>query len=104
MEGFGIVVLEAGAAGLPVVAAALEGLQDAIQDGVNGVLVASEDAAGFADAVEDLLDDEAARTSLGRSAAQHVRGAYAWSTIAARYLELIQDSVERAHDAVPEPA
>lgn len=39
MEGFGIVVLEAGATGLPVVASRLEGLKDAVNDGVNGVLV-----------------------------------------------------------------
>jgi len=51
VEGFGIVALEAAASGLPVVAADLQGIKDAIIHGENGVLVEPENAAAFADAV-----------------------------------------------------
>lgn len=95
MEGFGIVVLEAGAAGLPVVASALEGLKDAVHDGVNGVLVPSEDAVGFGDAIGGLLADAERRAWLGDSAARHVRETYAWHTIAGRYLDVIADCMGR---------
>ncbi len=44
MEGFGISVIEAAYCGIPVIAAILEGLQDAIFDGRNGFLVEPEDA------------------------------------------------------------
>jgi glycosyltransferase involved in cell wall biosynthesis len=95
MEGFGIVVLEAGAAGLPVVASALEGLKDAVRDGVNGLLVASRDAEAFAAAVRGLLDDEAARGELGESAARYVREELTWDAIARRYLDAIEECAGR---------
>jgi glycosyltransferase involved in cell wall biosynthesis len=76
-------VLEAFAAGVPVVASALGGLTELIEAGVNGELVEADDAAGLAAAIERVLlrpDDnlnmgraakEKART--GHSAEQHVR-------------------------------
>ncbi|MDQ3606321.1 MAG: glycosyltransferase family 4 protein, partial [Gemmatimonadota bacterium] len=51
MEGFGVVMLEAGLCGLPTVAARLEGIQDVIAEGENGHLVTSGDAAAFAEAI-----------------------------------------------------
>ena len=54
MEGFGIVMLEAGACGLPNLAADLEGIRDVIEDGVNGWFAPSEDANAFAARIEAL--------------------------------------------------
>lgn len=51
VEGFGIVFLEAAAAGLPVVGSKGCGVEDAMQEGVNGILVDSSDADAFAEAV-----------------------------------------------------
>jgi glycosyltransferase involved in cell wall biosynthesis len=56
VEGFGLVALEASVAGLPVVAARLEGIVDAVHDGSNGLLVEPGDAAGFAKAVLEVLE------------------------------------------------
>ncbi|HEX6065533.1 MAG TPA: glycosyltransferase, partial [Longimicrobiales bacterium] len=54
-----LVVLEAFAAGLPVVGTRLGGIAELVQDGVNGLLVESGSVAGWADAFRRLLEDEA---------------------------------------------
>jgi glycosyltransferase involved in cell wall biosynthesis len=56
MEGFGLVALEAAVTGLPVVAARLDGIVDAVHDGKNGLLVETGDAAGFTNAVLEVLE------------------------------------------------
>jgi phosphatidylinositol alpha-1,6-mannosyltransferase len=47
VEGFGVVMLEAGICGLPTVASNLEGIRDVITPGANGFLVSSEDREEF---------------------------------------------------------
>jgi glycosyltransferase involved in cell wall biosynthesis len=76
-------VLEAFAAGLPVVASALGGLTELVEAGVNGELVEADDAACLASAIERVLrrpDDNLkmgraakGKARSGHSAAQHVR-------------------------------
>lgn len=85
MEGFGIAVLEAGICGRPVLAAALEGLLDAIVHDANGRLLPAQDAGVWAQEVTRLLLDPAAARALGARAALHVREHHAWASIAARY-------------------
>lgn len=55
-EGFGMVAIEAAMRGLATVGYATGGVVDAVCDGENGVLVAPDDVAGFAQAVISLLD------------------------------------------------
>ena len=54
VEGFGIVTLEAGSCGLPVVASDIQGLRDAVIDGKTGYLVAEGDVEGFAGRITDM--------------------------------------------------
>jgi phosphatidylinositol alpha-1,6-mannosyltransferase len=54
-EGFGIVFLEAAAAGLPVIAGSKDGSADPLADGAIGAMVAPGDAAAVADAIERAL-------------------------------------------------
>jgi phosphatidylinositol alpha-1,6-mannosyltransferase len=63
IEGFGLVYLEAGASGLPVVAGNSGGVTDVVRDGENGLLVDPESPAQIAAAVGRLLasPDEARR-------------------------------------------
>lgn len=85
MEGFGIVALEAMAAGCPLVVADLEGLRDAVEDRKGGRLVRSEDARAWSDTLRDLLDDREVREQQGAAARRWVVARHSWSTIIDRY-------------------
>jgi len=69
-ESFGLAVLEAMAAGKPVVAAATDGPSLLIEDGVSGVLVEPGNVEELTSAVGRLLGDPAARGAIGAAAAQ----------------------------------
>jgi glycosyltransferase involved in cell wall biosynthesis len=64
-EPFGIVVLEAMAAGVPVVASAVGGIPEIISDPAVGIVVTEVSARGFAGPIATLLDDERLRRQLG---------------------------------------
>jgi glycosyltransferase involved in cell wall biosynthesis len=90
VEGFGLVALEAGCAGLPVVASDIEGIRDAIVPGKNGMLVPWDDTEGFVSAVGALLADEVRRKAAGEAAKKFNRANFGWDAAAGRYLEVIE--------------
>jgi len=67
-EGFGMVVIEAAAAGVPAVASRIYGVTDAIEDGETGVFHEPGDAAGIAAAVSRLLENPGLREAMGEKA------------------------------------
>ena len=67
-EAYGLALLEAQAAGLPVVAGRTGGVPDIVRDGDTGVLTPVGDAAAFAAALRGLLDDPARRVAYGERA------------------------------------
>jgi glycosyltransferase involved in cell wall biosynthesis len=66
-EGFPLAVVEAMAAGLPVVAYDVAGVREAVADGVNGYLVAPADRDGWRARVGALLRDDATRRRMGQT-------------------------------------
>jgi glycosyltransferase involved in cell wall biosynthesis len=64
-EGFPVSILEAMAAGLPVVATDVGGVAEAVVDGETGILVPAEDPQAFAAALEELIEDVELRRRLG---------------------------------------
>ncbi|MFY9462609.1 MAG: glycosyltransferase family 4 protein [Candidatus Sungiibacteriota bacterium] len=64
VEGFGLVFLEAAAAGLPVVGSKDCGVDDAMKDGQNGILVAGRNPDDFADAIITILKDPAKKKAM----------------------------------------
>lgn len=82
-EAFGIALLEAQAAGLPVVAGKARGVPDIIGAGVTGLLPAAGDTDAFAGAVQRLMDDDDLRTGMGAAAARRVRSKFDLPTAAA---------------------
>jgi len=73
VEGFGLVYLEAGASGLPVVAHDVGGVAAAVESGETGLLVAPEDRAGLAAAICRLVEDASYREKLGRNGLARAR-------------------------------
>ncbi len=73
-EAYGMALLEAQAAGVPVVSCATRGVPDVVMDGTTGLLVAYGDEAALATAVRSLLDDASRRSALGDAAARFVSG------------------------------
>lgn len=67
-EGFGTVVIEAAAMGVPAVGTAIYGLTDAVVHGETGLLVPPRDAGKLKDALEQILDDRVMRTEMGAAA------------------------------------
>jgi L-malate glycosyltransferase len=81
-EPFGLSIVEAMAAGLPVVAAASEGASEIIEDGVTGKLVPVDDPESLAAAVIELLDDAIERSRLGHNAMMAARRQYSLERMA----------------------
>jgi glycosyltransferase involved in cell wall biosynthesis len=98
-EPMATVVVEAMAAGAPVVASDIGGMPDMVSDGVDGVLVPAGDPAALRRAVADLLADPARRAAL--SAAGRVRaGQLTVSNVAPRIVALYERALA-THDRAP---
>jgi len=71
VEGNLMSVMEAMAAGLPVVSTAVGGVPELVRAGVTGLLAPSEDAGALAQAMQALVDDPVRRQAMGAAARQH---------------------------------
>jgi cellulose synthase/poly-beta-1,6-N-acetylglucosamine synthase-like glycosyltransferase/glycosyltransferase involved in cell wall biosynthesis len=68
MEGWGITVIEANAAGTPVIASQVNGLQDSVINGLTGLLVPAGNVSQFANAMMKIIEDDALRMNLSGEA------------------------------------
>lgn len=89
-EGMPNAVLEAMAAGLPVIATRIAGSEELVLDGVTGRLVPPEDAAALREALRPLLAQAGLRRQMGNAALERVRTHYSWESSARRYFDLLQ--------------
>ena len=96
-ESFGMVLMEAFAAGTPVVASAIAGYSDVVTDGADGVLVPPADPQRLAEELQRMYLEPARREAMGR-AARAKAGRYAWPRVAEQ-VEEVYEEVRRA----PEP-
>jgi glycosyltransferase involved in cell wall biosynthesis len=95
------VVLEALACGTPVVATAVGGIPEQVEDGVTGFLVGPGDAEAMAAAVVALLADEALRKRFGENAAQEARKRFDLDRQVSEYIEWYQGIIERRNHSFP---
>lgn len=86
-EGFGLVLIEAMAAGVPVVGADVPGIRDVIRDGVTGILCPG-DAASIARAITAAMDPQR-RESLIAQARQDVAERFSWPGVLEMYRRLL---------------
>jgi phosphatidyl-myo-inositol alpha-mannosyltransferase len=86
-ESFGMVLVEAMAAGLPVVASRIPGYMEVVRDGIDGLLVPPRDPEALAGAIARVLDDRELAARL-MAAGRERALTFDWSIVGARLLEL----------------
>ncbi|MGY1618436.1 glycosyltransferase family 4 protein [Geodermatophilus sp. SYSU D00691] len=88
-ESFGVILIEALAAGAPIVASDLDAFAKVLDDGAAGVLVRRGDAAALAAALDELITDPDRRARLSAHGRQVAAG-YDWSVLAQRILAVYE--------------
>ena len=96
-EGFGIVFLEAMAAGLPVVACRAAAIPETVQEGVTGVLVQPRDPSALAHALEDLLRHRGRAVDLGSEGRRRV-AEFAIERVASRFADALESIMDRTRE------
>jgi glycosyltransferase involved in cell wall biosynthesis len=95
-EAVGLAVLEAMAAGLPVVATDVGSTGEAIVDGVTGILVPPDDVAALADALGRLVGDAPLRARMGAAGRARYEERYSPERLARAYEALYDELVPPA--------
>jgi len=101
-EAFPLVVPEAMAAGLPVIATAVGGIPDFVKDGEDGFLVAPRNPPELADRICRLLDDEDLRRRIGERVRERAPREFAIEIGCGRVAAVIHDALRSAAAAMPE--
>jgi phosphatidylinositol alpha-1,6-mannosyltransferase len=88
-EGYGLALMEASAAGLALIGSRDCGAEDAVDDGVTGLLVPQSDEDALADALTRLLSERGLAARMGQ-AGRAKAAAHTWDAVAGRYLDLME--------------
>lgn len=91
-EGFGLTLIEAMAAGLPVVALDGGGNRDLVENGINGYLIAQPDAKLFAEKIINLLQNHQMRSDMGKYAAQFAQQ-FSMESYGEKLIEIYKNAV-----------
>lgn len=97
VEGFSTALVEAMAAGLPVVATDVAGIRERVEDGTSGWLRPFGDASGLAGAMRRLLGDENERRGFGAAAARSAT-CFSWENTVSGYLKVYKNLVRGVAD------
>jgi glycosyltransferase involved in cell wall biosynthesis len=102
-EGLPLSILEAMAAGLPVVASNVGGVPEAVVDGHTGLLVPPSDPQSLAAAIGRLLDDPARRRRLGEAGRLRVAEHFDLAAVHQAHLDLYGRALARSGLRLPSP-
>lgn len=86
-EGFGVVIIEAAAVGLPAIASRIYGITDAVEDGVTGLLHTAGSASEIAQAMQRLASDETLRRRMGDAARARVATRFSEARLTTAFCE-----------------
>lgn len=90
MESFGIVILEAMAAGLPIIVTDIAGSRDIVKNGVNGLIIPPSNPEVLAEKIIELLENDKLRDSISQNAKIESQK-YEWEVIARKYVNVYQN-------------
>jgi len=97
LEGFGLVAVESAAYGLPVIAARLDGIQDAVIEGASGYLLPPQDARAWVAFLRRCLAEPQMLEELRSRAQDAVRERFSWDKILGHYLTLFHEVLTEWH-------
>lgn len=92
-EGFGMVILEGAACGIPSIAYRIDGVIDAVKDAETGVLVSKGDIGCLAKAMCSLAVDELYRDKLGRNAIEYARNNFSGKVVTSAWVEFYRQEL-----------
>lgn len=90
-EGISNTVLEAMASGLPVVATRVGGNPELVEDGVNGILVPSNDASALAQALASILTKPERIREMGKAGRLQIENSFDWAATVAAYIKVYDE-------------
>ncbi len=90
-ESLGLILLEAMASGVPIVASRIPGFAAVVKDGEHGLLVPPRDSEALCEALKRLLSDAGMREAMGQAAAQHARG-WSWDEVSSEVLAFYEET------------
>lgn len=94
-EGMPNVILEAMAAGLPVVSADVEGVREVVNEGVTGLIASSDTPQAMAERIGQILRDAELRRKLGVTSQQNVTKEFTWNRITEAYADLYRELLQK---------
>ncbi len=92
-EAFGRVIIEAQAAGVPVIATSVGGVVDIIDDNLTGLLVPPADIEGLSEGIIKMIKDESLRDYLAKNAYQKVKEKFNLELMCERTLEVYREAI-----------
>ncbi|MCH7809034.1 MAG: glycosyltransferase family 4 protein [Chloroflexi bacterium] len=90
-ESLGLILLEAMASGVPIVASRIPGFAAVVKDGEQGLLVPPRDSEALCEALKRLLSDAGMREAMGRAAALHARS-WSWDEVSSEVLAFYEET------------
>jgi glycosyltransferase involved in cell wall biosynthesis len=92
-DGFGMVITEAMACGLPILATENTGAPDIVREGIDGFIVPIRDVEALKEKILWLYENREAREAMGASALERVRSGYSWDDYGTRIAEAYANAV-----------
>lgn len=93
-EGFGMVLIEAQACGIPVIGTRIGGIPYAVKDGITGLLVPPKDSTSLADAINKILSNENLSKKMGYNGRNRVKNEFTWDKSTVNFLNIIKEVQE----------
>jgi phosphatidylinositol alpha-mannosyltransferase len=102
-ESLGLVLLEAMASGVPIVASRIPGFEAVLKDGEQGLLVPPRDSDALCEALKRMLSDAGMREAMALAASKHARD-FSWDEVSSRVLAFYEETAaRRSGDGIAPP-